>query len=67
MFVCERVVLDSVNFYRHIFGRSAIFTQNPLEEYCTGVVSSVRQSISALDEYRTKVVSYAICFSVLVL
>lgn len=58
MFVCELVVLDSVNFYQHIFGRSAIFTQNPLEEYCTGVVSSVCQSISALEEYRTKVVSY---------
>lgn len=58
MFVCELVVLDSVNFYQHIFGRSAIFTQNPLEEYCTRVVSSVCQSISALNEHCTKVVSY---------
>ena len=57
MFVCELVVLDSVNFYQ-LFWKICYFTQNPFEEYCTGVVSSVCMSISALDEHCTKVVSY---------
>ena len=57
MFVCELVVLDSVNFYQHIL-EDLLFYSNPFEEYCTGVVSSVCKSISALDEHCTKVVSY---------
>ena len=48
------IVLISIN----IFWKICYFTQNPLEEYCTGVVSSVCKSISALDEQCTKVVSY---------
>ena len=57
MFVCELVVLDSVNFYQHIL-EDLLFYSNPFKEYCTGVVSSVCKSISALDEHCTKVVSY---------
>ena len=57
MFVCELVVLDSVNFYQHIL-EDMLFYSNPFEEYCTGVVSPVCMSISALDEHDTKVVSY---------
>ena len=57
MFVCELVVLDSVNFSTY-FGRSAILLKNPSVEYCTGVVSSACKSISVLDEQWTKVVSY---------
>ena len=59
MFVCELVVLDSVNFNQHIL-EDLLFSQNPLEEYCTGVVSSVCKSISALQEQCTKVVSYVL-------
>ncbi len=58
MFVCELVVLDSVIFLSTLFRRSAFLLKTPLEEYCTGVVSSVCKSISALQEHCTKVVSY---------
>ena len=57
MFVCELVVLDSVNFNQHIL-EDLLFNSNPFKEYCTGVVSSVCKSISALDEHCTNVVSY---------
>ena len=57
MFVCELLVLDSVNFYQHML-EDLLFSQNPLVEYCTGVVSDVCKSISALDKQCTKVVSY---------
>ena len=57
MFVCELVVLDSVNFYQHSL-EDLLFYSKPLKEYCTGVVSFVCKSISALDEHYTKVVSF---------
>ncbi len=55
MFVCELVVLDSV-FFQQIL-EDLLFYSNPFKEDCTGVVSSVCKSISALDEQCTKVVS----------
>ncbi len=58
MFVCELVVLESVDFSFNIFWKICYITLNPFEEYCTGVVSSVCMSISALDEHCTKMVSY---------
>ena len=57
MFVFELVVLDSVNFYQHIL-EDLLFYSKPFKEYCTGVVSSVCKSMSALDEHCTKVVSF---------
>ena len=58
MFVCELVVLASIIFLSTLFGRSVILLETPLEEYCTGVVSSVCKSISTIQEHCTKVVSY---------
>ncbi len=58
MFVCELVVLDSVNLYQHIL-EDLLFYSKPLGGV-SRVVSSVCKSISALDEQCTKVVSYVL-------
>ncbi len=55
MFVCELVVLDSVNFSVNIFLEVLLFfLKTCSEEYCTGLVGSVCKSISALDEHCAK-------------
>ena len=51
-------MLDSVIFISTLFRRSAFLLKSPLEVYCSGVVSSVCKSISALQVHCTKVVSY---------
>ena len=58
MFVFELVVWASVIFLFQHYLEDLLFYSKPLEEYCTGVVSSVFKSISALQEHCTKVVSY---------
>ncbi len=57
MLLYDLVVLTSVIFLLSLFGRSAILFRTP-EEYCTGVVSSMLENISAQGEHCTKVVSY---------